>query len=143
MPLGRDGPSGADTAVENSPLSADGASVYATNRSTNVISEYSRAGGAGGALSSSGQFTLPGGAAPEGLVESQTGGTDGVYVADYGINQVTEIERGAGGELGRSLQLAAGKGPIGIAASPDGKSVYVADSKSSRSRRSIIAASVR
>jgi DNA-binding beta-propeller fold protein YncE len=112
-------------------VSADGASVYATNRSSNVVSEYSRAGQSGGALTPSGQFTLPTGAGPEGIVESETGGADGVYIADYGINDVTEIERGAAGELRASAQLPAGKGPIGIAVSPDGKSLYVADSKSS------------
>jgi DNA-binding beta-propeller fold protein YncE len=114
-------------------VSADGESVYATNRSTNVVSEYSRAGSSGGTLTPSGQVTLPSGAAPEGIVESQTGGADGVYIADYGINDVTEIERGAGGELrsSASAQLPAGKGPIGIAASADGKSLYVVDSKSS------------
>jgi DNA-binding beta-propeller fold protein YncE len=112
-------------------VSADGASVYATNRSTNVVSEYSRAGQSGGVLTPSGQFTLPTGAEPEGIVESQTGSADGVYIADYGINDVTEIERGAAGELRASAQLPAGKGPIGIAVSPDGKSLYVADSKSS------------
>jgi DNA-binding beta-propeller fold protein YncE len=124
-------PAGAGTA--RLLVSADGENVYAANRSTNVVSEYSRADNSGGTLTASGQVTLPTGAEPEGLVESQTGDADGVYIADYGINDVTEIERDAAGELrsSASAQLPAGKGPIGVAASPDGKSLYVADSKSS------------
>ncbi len=116
-------------------VSADGKHVYATNRNTNIVSSYSRA--ASGALGQQQTVSLEGNAEPEGIVESPD--KKNVYVADYGTSSVTELTRNGSGELQESEQIASamgaieGTGPIGIAISPDGTSLYVANSNSKSS----------
>jgi DNA-binding beta-propeller fold protein YncE len=108
-------------------VSADGANVYATDRSAGQLSIYKRE--ADGSLGGAEQLALPGMAVPEGIVESPDG--KDVYVADFGTDSVTELTRGPGGILAETGQVEAGMGPIGITLSPDGAFLYVADSISS------------
>jgi YVTN family beta-propeller protein len=113
-------------------VSPDGKNVYATNRATTTVSQYSR-NTATGNLTPLIPATVEAEASPEGIVVSPDGGY--VYVANSGSNTVSQYSRNT--ETGQLTALSpeatvpAGGGPIGIAISPDGNSVYAADSTTS------------
>jgi len=123
-------PIGASNGTARLIVSADGAHVYATNRSDKAVSVYER--GANGGLSWQETVSLEEGAYPEGIVESPDGRN--VYVADFGTNAVTVFTTAGGGlHKGSEVKVGTtigGQAPIGISISPDGHFVYVADSKS-------------
>lgn len=111
-------------------VSPDGESVYATNRGTTTVSQYSRNKQTGG-LSPLSPATVQSGSAPEGIIVSPDG--NDVYVANGHSNSVSQYTRdqitGALTPMSPST-VSAGEDPIGIAASPDGQDVYVADADS-------------
>ena len=120
---------GAEEGTARVVVSPDGKNVYATNRATTTVSQYSRNTATGELTALSLAPTVEAEASPEGIVVSPDGGY--VYVANSGSNTVSQYSRDtATGQLTPLSQatVAAGGGPIGIAISPDGNSVYAADS---------------
>src|SRR5664279_3521144 len=119
---------GAEEGTARVVVSPDGKNVYATNRATTTVSQYSRNTATGELTALSLAPTVEAEASPEGIVVSPDGKY--VYVANSGSNTVSQYSRDATGKL--TLQILAtvlaGGGPIGLAISPDGKSVYAADS---------------
>src|SRR5664279_3287353 len=120
---------GAEEGTARVVVSPDGKNVYATNRATTTVSQYSRNTATGELTALSLAPTVEAEASPEGIVVSPDGRN--VYVANSGSNTVSQYSRDtATGQLTPLSQatVAAGGGPIGIAISPDGNSVYAADS---------------
>jgi 6-phosphogluconolactonase len=114
-------------------VSPDGKSVYVTNQtggSSGLISQYDV--GPGGKLSAKSTATVASGQNPFGIAVTPDGAN--VYVADYAdpstAGAVSEYGVGAAGALVPKAprDVAAGKGPEGIAISSDGTSVYVVNS---------------
>jgi 6-phosphogluconolactonase len=119
----------ADTGTARVVVSPDGKNVYATNRGTITVSQYSRNTATGELTALSLAPTVEAGASPEGIVVSPDGSY--VYVANSGSNNVSQYSRDT--TTGQLTPLSpatvpAGGRPIGIAISPDGNSVYAADS---------------
>jgi uncharacterized repeat protein (TIGR01451 family) len=110
--------------------------VYAVNTKSNAISQYSASPSNSGALRALATSTVPTGPFPYGIgIDPQ--GTS-VYVADVGsagapaseVSQYT-INRFSGQLTPKSrATVAAGRGPVAIAVSPNGTSAYVVDGKS-------------
>jgi DNA-binding beta-propeller fold protein YncE len=110
-------------------VSPDGKSVYATSRDVNSISQYDV--GPGGTLSPKSPATVAAGDAPVEVAVSPDGRS--VYVTNS-VNQpvkgtVSQYDVGPGGGLlpKNPATVDAGDTPEGIALSPDGQSVYVAN----------------
>jgi DNA-binding beta-propeller fold protein YncE len=117
---------------EGVAVSPDGGSVYVANGLTDV-SQYDV--GPGGVLQPKDPPAVPAGDYPQAVAVSPDGGS--VYVTNYnptnpGGNTVSQYDVGAGGALEPKdpAMVEAGLGPIGVAVSPDGASVYVANENS-------------
>ncbi len=113
-------------------VSPDGGSVYVSNGLSDV-SQYDV--GPGGALQPKSPATVAAGASPQAVAVSPDGGS--VYVTNYSPaspvgNSVSQYDVGAGGALQpkNPATVQAGFGSIGVAVSPDGGSVYVANENS-------------
>ncbi len=117
-------------------VSPDGKSAYVTCAGTDSVFEYDV--GAGGTLSPKGSGPVPTAEEPDYIAISPDGSS--VYVADYenehevspGVfeaGHVAQYSVGAGGALTPKSPafVPAGSGASGIAVSPDGASVYVAN----------------
>lgn len=121
-------------ALEPVAARASSASVYVADFNTNGaggVFQYDRSSGG---LSPKATATAAAGANPIAVAASPDGKS--VYVVDENSNglagEVSEYDVGAGGELTPKAipSVAAGADPVAIAVSPDGKSVYVANSSS-------------
>jgi DNA-binding beta-propeller fold protein YncE len=104
--------------------------VYVTNELSNDVSQYDI--GAGGLLAPLSPPTVAAGTAPqEGVAVSPDGKS--VYVSDFSANfasgQISQYDVGPDGGLTPKSPptVAAGDSPRGVAVSPDGQSVYVAN----------------
>ena len=112
-------------------VSPDSRSVYVSE--LNDVSQYDA--GPNGALQPKSPATVPAGKYPSGVAVSPDGGS--VYVTNYdvtfpGSNSVSQYDVETGGALQPKdpPTVEAGFGPIGVAVSPDGRSVYVANETS-------------
>ena len=108
-------------------VSADGKSVYVANYGGGSVSQYDVA--AGGVLQPKSPPTAPAGRSPIAVAVSPDGKS--VYVTNQGgavaAGTVSQFDVSAGGALQPKSPptVPAGTFPIGVAVSPDGKSVYV------------------
>jgi 6-phosphogluconolactonase len=116
----------------NSPyavaVSPNGQSVYVVNNLSHTVSQYSA--GAGGKLTPKIPATVATGHYPDGVAVSPDG--QSLYVANgysgEGVNgTISQYNVGPGGKLSPKspATVAAGRGPRGLATTPNGKSVYV------------------
>ena len=120
----------ADEGAARVVVSPDDRSVYATNRATTTVSQYSR-NIETGKLTALSPATVEAGTSPEGVVVSPDGKY--VYVANRYSNTVSQYSRDI--ETGKLTPLnpasvTAGEEPIGVTVSPDGKDLYAANSAS-------------
>jgi DNA-binding beta-propeller fold protein YncE len=113
-------------------VSPDGESAYVTN-GLNDVFQFDV--GPGGALAPKTPATAPAGDYPQAVAVSPDGGS--VYVTNYhpsnpAGNSVSQYDVGADGALEPKdpATVSAGLGPTGVAVSPDGTSVYVANNNS-------------
>jgi DNA-binding beta-propeller fold protein YncE len=106
--------------------SAQAASVYVTNSSSNQVSQYTIA--ANGKLSPMSPARVATGMEPWGIAVSPNGRD--VYVTNRGDNSVSQYTASSTGRLLRKTpaEVPTGHGPMGIAISPDGRSVYATNS---------------
>jgi DNA-binding beta-propeller fold protein YncE len=110
-------------------VSPDGASIYLTNGGNDSVSQYDV--GAGGKLTPKSPATVAAGANPIGVAASPNGRS--IYVANFiGGNfggTVSQYDVGPGGGLTPKSPptVFADHDPSGVAVSPDGQSVYVAN----------------
>jgi large repetitive protein len=123
---------GTRVAPRDVAVSPDGKSVYVAN-ATNTVSQYDV--GADGALAAKATATVPTGERPNAIAVSPDGKS--VYVANQAgglvfLGSVSQYDVGAGGALAAKAPatVPAGNSPFGIAVSPNGKSVYVANTSS-------------
>ncbi len=116
-------------------ISPDGRSVYVADFGIHGrVLQYDV--GPRGTLSAKIPPTAPAGGFPFGVAVSPDGRS--VYVTDFSLqvsgippdSGVSQYDVGAGGALSpkRPALVTAGRGPIGVAITPDGRSVYVANS---------------
>jgi YVTN family beta-propeller protein len=120
-------------------VSPDGESVYVTNFGAQqdvpgTVSQYDV--GAAGALAPKSPATVPAGVSSAGVAVSPDG--ESVYVTNFGNppderGNVSQYDVGAGGALAPKspATVAAGNNPALLAVSPDGESVYVANTLAS------------
>ncbi len=107
-------------------ISPDGKQVYAANATSGNVSQYSR-NTVTGELKALANATVGAGASAHGIVVSADG--KNAYVANYVEGTVSEYARNeASGELTALGTAEGGGNPHDLAISPDGASVYVADS---------------
>ncbi len=118
-------------------ISADGRSLYVTNLRANTVSQYD-VNGTTGALSPKAAATVATtGGAPWGIVISPD--AKSVYVVnesvdglntlgDDGIVTQYDVDAGTGALRQKTDTVATGGSPYGVVVSPDGQSVYVANS---------------
>jgi DNA-binding beta-propeller fold protein YncE len=118
----------------NTPLAVavrpDGQSVYVVNNFSNTVSQYTA--GAGGKLRPKTPATVATGHYPAGVAVSPDG--QSVYVANSYSGEgrngtISQYNVGPGGKLSPKspATVAAGRGPRGLALTPNGKSMYVAN----------------
>jgi DNA-binding beta-propeller fold protein YncE len=114
-------------------VSPDGDSVYVANNSSNTISQYNV--GAGGKLSPKSPATVTDNQSPFRVAVSPDGKS--VYATNFprgsgSPTTVSQFNVGAGGTLSPKspATVGAGIGPEGVAVSPNGGSVYVANNLS-------------
>jgi YVTN family beta-propeller protein len=101
-------------------VARDGQAVYATNDvAPGAISQF--AVGAGGALTAMTPAAVGAGDAPVDVVA----GADGVYVANSGVDSVSQYDAGPDGALTpKSDPAPSAAAPFGLALSQDGRSLY-------------------
>jgi len=109
----------------------DGQSVYAVNLITYTVSQYTA--GAGGKLRPKTPATVATGHYPEGVAVSPDG--QSVYVSNSYSGEgrngtISQYNVGSGGKLSPKspATVAAGREPFGLAITPNGKNLYVANS---------------
>jgi YVTN family beta-propeller protein len=104
-------------------LSPDGSSAYVTDQSgTGSVLQFDVT--PDGTLVPKVPGGVPAGASPAGVVA----GDDGVYVANFGANTVSQFDAGAGGALApKAAPVAAGTSPWALALAPDGASLYASN----------------
>jgi DNA-binding beta-propeller fold protein YncE len=118
----------------NTPLavavSPNNQSVYVVNNFNNTVSQYTS--GAGGKLWPKTPVTVPTGHYPDGVAVSPDG--QSLYVANSYSGEgrngtISQYNVGPGGKLSPKspATVAAGRGPKGLALTPNGKSMYVAN----------------
>jgi DNA-binding beta-propeller fold protein YncE len=118
----------------NTPLAVavrpSGGSVYVVNNFSNTVSQYTS--GAGGKLRPKTPATVPTGHYPDGVAVSPDG--QSLYVANSYSGEgrngtISQYNVGPGGKLSPKspATVAAGRGPSGLALTPSGKSLYVAN----------------
>jgi DNA-binding beta-propeller fold protein YncE len=118
---------------EGVAVSPDSKSAYVVDSGDNAVSQYN-IDPVTGALSPKFPATVATGTTPREIAVSPNGKS--VYVTNANDvtgaidNTVSQYDVGAGGTLTPKLlaKVPTGRGPLGIAVSPDGKSVYVANS---------------
>jgi DNA-binding beta-propeller fold protein YncE len=111
-------------------LGPDGASAYVTNQvAGGTVSQFTVTPSTG-ELVAKGQPTVGAGSQPRGIVAS----AGHVYVTNLASNTISRYAAGAGGALTElSPAVGAPRNPVGLALSPDGRSLYVAASAPRRS----------
>src|SRR5664280_1436964 len=105
----------ADTGTARVVVSPDGKNVYATNRATTTVSQYSRNTATGELTALSLAPTVEAGERPEGIVVSPDGSY--VYVANSGSNTVSQYSRDTATGQRTPLSPAtvpAGESPIAV-----------------------------